>query len=91
VVGWWRWCGWSGRPRGRAADAAKIQAASTDVVNAFTQLDLSRVWGDGSRVAVDGSQIDTWADNLLAETSIRYGGYGGIAFRHIADKLYRPI
>jgi hypothetical protein len=67
------------------APAAKIQAASTDVVNAFTQLDLSRVWGDGSRVAVDGSQIDTWADNLLAETSIRYGGYGGIAFRHISD------
>ena len=34
------------------ADAAKIQAASTDVVNAFAQLDLSMVWGDGSRVAV---------------------------------------
>jgi TnpA family transposase len=65
--------------------AAKLQAASTDVINAFAQLDLPRVWGDGSRVAVDGSQIDTWADNLLAETSIRYGGYGGIAFRHIAD------
>lgn len=67
------------------ATAAKLQAASTDVINAFAQLDLPRVWGDGSRVAVDGSQIDTWADNLLAETSIRYGGYGGIAFRHIAD------
>jgi TnpA family transposase len=67
------------------APAAKLQAASTDVINAFAQLDLPKVWGDGSRVAVDGSQIDTWADSLLAETSIRYGGYGGIAFRHIAD------
>lgn len=67
------------------APSTKIQAASTDVVNAFAQLDLPKVWGDGSRVAVDGTQIDTWADNLLAETSIRYGGYGGIAYRHIAD------
>ncbi|WP_376765983.1 Tn3 family transposase [Amycolatopsis pithecellobii] len=41
-------------------------------------------WGDGHAVAVDGSQSDTW-DNILAETSIRYGGYGGIAFRHISD------
>jgi hypothetical protein len=27
-------------------------------------------------VAADGSQINTWGHNLLAETSIRYGGYG---------------
>ncbi len=32
------------------ATAAKLQAASTDVINAFAQLDLPRVWGDGSRL-----------------------------------------
>ena len=31
------------------------------------------MWGDGKTVAADGSQIDTWENNLLAETSIRYG------------------
>ncbi|WP_304412561.1 transposase [Micromonospora sp. CNB394] len=67
------------------ADAKKIHAASADVINAFTRLDMTRLWGDGSRVGADGTQIDTWSDNLLAETSIRYGGYGGIAYRLIAD------
>ncbi len=66
-------------------DANKIHAASVDVVNAHARLDLTRLWGDGSRVGVDGTQLDTWADNLLAESSIRYGGYGGIAYRYIAD------
>jgi TnpA family transposase len=35
--------------------------------------------------ATDGSQIDTWENNLLAESHIRYGGFGGIAFRLISD------
>ncbi len=36
-------------------------------------------------VAADGTQVDTLIDNLLAESHIRYGGYGGIAYHHIAD------
>jgi TnpA family transposase len=43
------------------------------------------MWGDGSVAAVDGSQIETWENNILAETSIRYGGFGGIAFRLVSD------
>ena len=65
--------------------AHKLHLASTDVINAHAQLDVARMWGDGSTAAADGSQVDTWENNLLAETSIRYGGYGGIAYRHIAD------
>ncbi len=64
---------------------AKLQAAQTDVINAFARLDLVKLWGDGSVVAADGSQINTWENNLLAETSIRYGGFGEIAYRHISD------
>lgn len=41
--------------------------------------------GDGSVAAIDGSQIETWENNILAETSIRYGGFGGIAFRLVSD------
>jgi TnpA family transposase len=63
----------------------KLNRAIADVVNAFLELDLIRVWGDGSVVAADGTQVDTFIDNLLAETSIRYGGTGGIGYYHISD------
>lgn len=43
------------------------------------------MWGDGSVAAVDGTMMDTVIDNLLAETSIRYGGYGGIAHHLVSD------
>jgi TnpA family transposase len=46
---------------------------------------LVKAWGDGTSVAADGTQVDTLIDNLLAESHIRYGGYGGIAYHHIAD------
>jgi TnpA family transposase len=65
--------------------ATKIDKASTVVINAFNQLDVAGMWGDGKVAAADGTQIDTWENNLLAETSIRYGGYGGIAYRHISN------
>jgi TnpA family transposase len=62
----------------------KLNKAIADVVNAFMELDLIRVWGDGSVVAADGTQVDTFIDNLLAETSIRYGGTGGIGYYDIS-------
>ncbi|MEV1005125.1 Tn3 family transposase [Nonomuraea sp. NPDC050202] len=65
--------------------ATKIDKASVEVINAFAKLDVASVWGDGKTVAADGSQVDTWENNLLAETSIRYGGYGGIAYRHVSN------
>ena len=54
---------------------ANLQAADTDVINAFARLDIAGIWGDGTVVAADGSQVNTWENNLLAETSIRYGGF----------------
>ncbi|MEV4250053.1 Tn3 family transposase [Streptosporangium canum] len=45
----------------------------------------SRPWGDGTAVAADGTHVETYIDNLLAETSIRYGGVGGIAYHYVAD------
>jgi len=65
--------------------SAKIEAASTAVINAYAQLDFARVLGDERIVATDGTQIDTWENNILAETHIRYAGYGGIAMRHVSD------
>ncbi|MEU8473141.1 Tn3 family transposase [Streptomyces sp. NPDC029006] len=33
-----------------------------------------RAWGDGTSVAADGTQMDTFIDNLFAESSLRYKG-----------------
>ncbi|MCA1677608.1 MAG: transposase, partial [Actinobacteria bacterium] len=63
----------------------KLNLASADVVDAYLLLDLVKAWGNGTSVAADGTQVDTLIDNLLAESHIRYGGYGGIAYHHIAD------
>ncbi|MDI6105112.1 Tn3 family transposase [Actinoplanes sp. NEAU-A12] len=69
----------------RHVTIGKLNKAIADVVDAFTELDLIKVWGDGSVVAADGTQVDTFIDNLLAETSIRYGGTGGIAYHYVSD------
>jgi TnpA family transposase len=63
----------------------KLNRAIADVVNGFSELDVVKAWGDGSTVATDGTQVDTYIDNLLAETSIRYGGFGGIAYHYVSD------
>lgn len=62
-----------------------LARAGADIVDAHLDLDLVRSWGDGSVAAVDGTMMDSAVDNLLAETSIRYGGYGGIAHHLVAD------
>lgn len=67
------------------ATGEKVGKASTTVVNGFNRLDITSMWGDGKTVAADGSQVETWENNLLAESHIRYGGYGGLAYRHISN------
>lgn len=69
----------------RHASIDKLNEAITDVVNGHARLDLVRAWGDGMVAAADGTHIETWLDNLLAETSIRHGKAGGIAYHHISD------
>jgi hypothetical protein len=74
-----------GATAARHFTTSKLNRASADVVNAYLQLDLVKAWGDATSVAADGTQVDTLIDNLLAESHIRYGGYGGIAYHHVAD------
>jgi len=62
-----------------------LNEAIADLVNAHARLDISQAWGDGSTVAVDGTHMDTYLNNLLSETSVRYGKPGGIAYHHISD------
>ncbi|MEU1216379.1 Tn3 family transposase [Streptomyces sp. NPDC005790] len=62
-----------------------LNEAISDLVNAHARLDISQAWGDGTAVAADGTHMDTYLDNLLSETSVRYGRPGGIAYHHISD------
>ncbi|MER7393993.1 Tn3 family transposase [Streptomyces sp. NPDC000151] len=64
---------------------ALLNGAVADLVNAYARLDISQAWGDGTAVAADGTHMDTYLNNLLAETSVRYGKAGGIAYHHISD------
>ncbi|WP_094792137.1 Tn3 family transposase [Streptomyces kasugaensis] len=62
-----------------------LNEAISDLVNAHARLDISQAWGDGTAVAADGTHMDTYLDNLLSETSVRYGKPGGIAYHHVSD------
>ncbi len=69
----------------RHSTTEKLDRGIADVINSYLGLDIAKVWGEARSVAADGTQVDTLLDNLLAERHIRYGGYGGIAYHHIAD------
>jgi TnpA family transposase len=44
------------------------------------------VWGSGSSAAADGTKYELAENSLLAEYSIRYGGYGGTAYHPICRR-----
>ncbi|MFD8958518.1 Tn3 family transposase [Streptomyces anulatus] len=54
----------------RHVTTAKLNEAIGDVVDRHAQLDLSWAWGNGTTAAADGTNMDTYLDNLLAETSV---------------------
>ncbi|MER7313325.1 Tn3 family transposase [Streptomyces halstedii] len=62
-----------------------LNEAVADLVNAHARLDISPAWDDGTAVAADGTHMDTYLDNLLSETSVRYGKPGRIAYHHVSD------
>ena len=69
----------------RHINANKLNAALRDIVNHYHAFQLPKVWGEGKSAAADGTKFDMFDQNLLAEYQIRYGGYGGIAYHHVAD------
>ena len=68
-----------------SANANKLNAALKDIINRYHAFELPKVWGEGKSAAADGTKFDMFDQNLLAEYHIRYGGYGGIAYHHVAD------
>jgi hypothetical protein len=66
-------------------DADKLEAAMADVIGQYTRFGLPRCWGDGRTAIADGTHVKLRENNLLGSRHIRYGGYGGIAYHHIAN------
>jgi TnpA family transposase len=66
-------------------DAPKLEAATSDLINAYARFSLPRLWGAGRAAIADGTHVPLRENNLIGAQHIRYGGYGGIAYHHIAD------
>ncbi len=62
-----------------------LNNALVDIINRYNVMDLTKFWGEGSSAAADGTKYDLYEQNLVSEYHIRYGGYGGIAYHHVAD------
>ena len=63
----------------------KLLDANVTVINRYNRFRLPKLWGSGQRAAADGTKWDVYEQNLLSEYHIRYGGWGGIGYYHIAD------
>jgi TnpA family transposase len=66
-------------------NADKLEAAMVDVINQYVRFPLPRHWGSGRTAIADGTHVKLRENNLIGSRHIRYGGYGGIAYHHIAD------
>jgi TnpA family transposase len=66
-------------------NAEKLEAAMVDVIGQYVRFSLPRHWGSGRAAIADGTHVKLRENNLLGSRHIRYGGYGGIAYHHIAD------
>ena len=62
-----------------------LNVALVDIINRYNVMPLTKFWGDCTTAAADGTKYDLYEQNLLSEYHIRYGGYGGIAYHHVAD------
>ena len=62
-----------------------LDRANDAVINAYNHFKLPRYWGKGKTASADGTKWNVYENNLLAEYHIRYGGYGGIGYYHVAD------
>jgi len=63
----------------------KLEAARRELVELYLQIDVTKVWGNGSMVGADGTQFDFYENNLLAGHPFRYRKMGAVAYRHVAD------
>lgn len=63
----------------------QLDAAHRDMTELYLRLQLPKKWGDGTKVAADGTQYDFYDQNLLVGMHFRYKKMGAVAYRHVAD------
>lgn len=63
----------------------QLDNACRDLTELYLRLDLPKLWGDGKKVAADGTQYDFYDQNLLVGMHFRYKRMGAVAYRHVAD------
>jgi hypothetical protein len=64
----------------------RLEKALVQVINTYNKFLLPKYWGSGEAASADGTQWNLYEQNLLAESHIRYGGYGGIGYYPISDR-----
>jgi TnpA family transposase len=70
----------------RHVTADRLDKALRDIINRYAGFELPRLWGKEKVAAADGTQFGLYAKTLQSEYHIRYGDYGGIAYRHLSDR-----
>ncbi|MYM80872.1 Tn3 family transposase [Duganella sp. FT50W] len=63
----------------------QLDNACRDLTELYLRLDLPKLWGEGKKVAADGTQYDFYEQNLLVGMHFRYRKMGAVAYRHVAD------
>lgn len=63
----------------------QLDNACRDLAELYLRLDLPKLWGEGKKVAADGTQYDFYEKNLLVGMHFRYRKMGAVAYRHVAD------
>lgn len=63
----------------------QLDAAYRDMSELYLRLPLPKCWGDGTKVAADGTHYDFYDQNLLVGMHFRYRKMGAVAYRHVAD------
>ncbi|MFK7848125.1 MAG: Tn3 family transposase [Rhodothermales bacterium] len=67
-------------------NAAKLEKALNEVINAYSRFELPGFWGKSNVAIADGTQMELRKNTLMGEQHIRYGGFGGIAYHHISSE-----
>lgn len=63
----------------------QLDNACRDLTELYLRLELPKLWGEGKKVAADGTQHDFYDQNLLVGMHFRYRRMGAVAYRHVAD------
>jgi len=69
----------------------RLEKTLVQVINADNKFLLPKYWGNGKTASADGTQWNLYEQNLLAESHIRYGGYGGIRLLPCLGQVHRPL